>query len=62
MGQLWLAEWKWLLDIDLYWIYNSSDQRRFFNTMECDHREKSEKGEGKRTILRNFIFLDRSLS
>ena len=30
----------------------------FFNTMECDH---SEKGEGKRTILRYFTFLDRSL-
>ena len=28
------------------------------NTMECDHTQ----GEGKRTILRNFIFFDRSLS
>ena len=26
--------------------------------MECDHREK---GKGKRTIFRHFIFLDRSL-
>ena len=26
-----------------------NDQRRFFNTMECNQREK---GEGKRTILR----------
>ena len=30
MVQLWLAEWKWLLTINLYSIYNSSDQRRFF--------------------------------
>ena len=43
-----------LLIYDL--IYNSNDQQRFFNTMECDHREK---GEGKRKILRYFIFLDR---
>ena len=43
----------------LFDLYNSSDQRRFFNTMECEHREK---GEAKRTILRYFIFLDRSLS
>ena len=59
MGQLCLAEWKWLLTINLYSINNSSDQRRFLNTMECDHREK---GEGKRAILRYFIFLDGSLS
>ena len=57
--QLWLAEWKWLLTINLYSIYNSNDQRRFLNTMECDHRGK---GQGKRTILRYFIFLHRSLS
>ena len=30
MEQLWLAEWKWLHTINLYSIYNSSDQRRFF--------------------------------
>ena len=48
-----------LLFINLYSIYNSNDQLRFFNPMECDHREK---GEGKRTILRYFISLDRSLS
>ena len=40
-----------------YSIYNSNNQWRFFNTMECDHREK---GKGKRTIFRYFIFLDRS--
>ena len=57
MGQLWLAEWKWLLTINLHSIYNSSAPQIFLNTMECDHREK---GEGKRTILRYFIFLDRS--
>ena len=51
--QLWLAEWKWLLTINLYAIYNSIDQRRFLNTMECDHCGK---GQGKRTILRYFIF------
>ena len=45
-----------LLFINLYSIYNSNDQLRFFNTMECDHREKREK---KRTILRYFISLDR---
>ena len=56
--QLWVAEWKWLLTINLYSIYNSNDQRRFLNTMECDHRGK---GQGKRTILRYFIFLHRSL-
>ena len=28
----------------LYSIYNSNDQRRFFNTMESDHHGK---GEGK---------------
>ena len=44
----------------LYSIYNSNDQWRFFNTMECDHREK---GKGKVQFLGiswNFIFLDRS--
>ena len=41
---------------NLYSIYNSNEQQRVFNTMECDHREK---GEGKRKILRYFIFLDR---
>ena len=30
--------------INLYSIYNSNDQQRFFNMMECDHRGK---GEGK---------------
>ena len=29
---------------NLYLIYNSNDQRRFLNTMECDHRGR---GEGK---------------
>ena len=62
MGKLWLAEWKQLLTI-IYSIYNSNDQWRFFNPMECDHRGK---GEGnwaeKKTILRRLIFLDRSLS
>ena len=53
---------KWLHTINLYLIYNSIDQWRYFNTMECDHREKSQEGEGKRTILRYLIFLDRSLS
>ena len=46
------------LGFNLDSIYNSNDQRRFFNTMECDHTQ----GEGKGAILRNFIFLDRSLS
>ena len=54
MGQLWLAEWKWLLTINLYLIYNSSDQRKFFNTMECDHREKSEKGKRKKDNFEVF--------
>ena len=55
MDQLWLA-------INLYSVYNSNDQRRFFNTMECDHRGKREGKWGeRRTILRYFIFLDRSL-
>ena len=35
------------------------DQRRLLNTMERDHRGK---GQGKRTILKYFIFLHRSLS
>ena len=35
------------------------DQRRFLNMMERDHRGK---GQGKRTILKYFIFLHRSLS
>ena len=30
MVQLWLAEWKWLLTINLYSIDNSFHQRRFF--------------------------------
>ena len=51
-----LAEWKQLLTINLYSICNSNDQRRFLNTMECNHHEK---GEEKKTILRYFIFLDR---
>ena len=42
--------------IYLYSTYNSNDQWRFFNMMELDHREK---GKGKRTIFRYFIFLDR---
>ena len=44
------------ITINLYLVYNSNDQRRVFDTMECDHREK---GEGKRTILRYFILLDK---
>ena len=28
--------------MNLYSIYNCNDQLRFFNTMECDHREKGE--------------------
>ena len=48
---------------NLYLIYNSNDQRRFLNTMECDHRRKGEGKRGeKRTILSYFIFLDRTLS
>ena len=40
MGQLWLA-------INLYSIYNSNDQRRFFNTMECDYRRLSLETRGE---------------
>ena len=29
--------------IYLYSIYNSNDQWRFFNMMECDHREKGKR-------------------
>ena len=29
---------------NLYLIYNSNDERRFLNTMECNHRGR---GEGK---------------
>ena len=29
-----------LLFINLYSIYHSNDQLRFFNPMECDHLEK----------------------
>ena len=35
----------YLLTVYLYSIYNSNGQWRFFNMMECDHREKG-KGKG----------------
>ena len=39
------------LTINLYSIYNSNDQRRFLNTMECDHRGK---GQGNFTVFHIF--------
>ena len=50
----WQKVWDSSDSLNGYLIYNSSDQRKFFNTMECDHREKSEKGEGKRTICKFY--------
>ena len=57
--QLWLAEWKWLLTINLNSIYNSNDQRRFLNRMEWDHRGK---GQGKRIILNVDFFEKKQFS
>ena len=39
------------LTINLYSIYNSNDQRRFLNTMECDHRGK---GQGNFAVFHIF--------
>ena len=39
-------------------IYNSNDQRRFANTMECDHRGKGEEKIGKRNDGKKGQFWD----
>ena len=50
---------------NLYWISNSSDQRGFFNTMECDHRGKGEGKWGEKRTISYFyieVFLKEVLS